>query len=649
MPVINTNTPTVSVNVPVPVPVPQPKKSRTPVSFGPPPQAPQPPAPARPAPQPQQPVPGPRAIIFPWSPSPGGKRQMRRLPARVVRYAADHSQVAHMLNTLAGPDHAATRAGDPSNDAQTFRGVLADALQDHGREEEADHLRGKGRVFVQDGQVRPLPSNIEVYGRRWFQRGNTYHSVHVYLDGKHALHVPYEYGYGSQYLQTAMDGLQERGLLPGRDHPDGGNYLGSSWARRMGVNLIHEAEDVRRKRDLSEPPPPSRYVPPAAPEQLSRTNYNRPRRYGRLRTVGEYGGITKSFIDAIDQPQPYDPNRTYRDSAHYDHPLILADFLQDEDDPRALVIRRAHERDLPHMANDDAGEIGYDRVREHDYSDPEHGDITLRAIQKGKDKGTRKLVANVHFPSPAHQYRGISRNALVSPEEARSMIDAIPHEGERTAAHAFIDKHFGPRPVEPTPMSRNRSTLPKKVVRFSADDSLPGLLRAARQNPHEATLHGAIADALDEAHPGNHVAELIRRQYGLGQHAGNGPREVVHHYPFGTRSSELTLHGTAPIGDDGPFDLSLGHEAEHRSTGAEYPTSMHRWVVHAVSRLPGSQETGYSFEFPHSEAWTIPDMFPGASAHIHSSPVRGSMTHGSPEAYRDHEAQIFNDRMNGAG
>ncbi len=58
-----------------------------------------------------------------------------------------------------------------------------------------------------------------------------------------------------------------------------GRYL-VSWAHRNDVNLTHEAEDVRRKRDLTEPPPPSRYVPPTAPppEQLSRRTSTLPKK-----------------------------------------------------------------------------------------------------------------------------------------------------------------------------------------------------------------------------------------------------------------------------------------------------------------------------------------------------------------------------------
>ncbi len=35
-----------------------------------------------------------------------------------------------------------------------------------------------------------------------------------------------------------------------------------------------------------------------------------------------------------------------------------------------------------------------------------------------------------------------------------------------------------------------------------------------------------------------------------------------------------------------------------------------------MSRLPGSTDSAYTFEFPHEQAHLIPQMFPAASPHI---------------------------------
>lgn len=89
---------------------------------------------------------------------------------------------------------------------------------------------------------------IEVHARRWFQSsvGNTYHSVKVYLDGKLLKHIPFEYGYGEQYLQTAAEALAEAGYY------DMGKAYEQFYADRMNdrSRFIVTVQDVTRKKDL---------------------------------------------------------------------------------------------------------------------------------------------------------------------------------------------------------------------------------------------------------------------------------------------------------------------------------------------------------------------------------------------------------------
>ncbi len=61
-----------------------------------------------------------------------------------------------------------------------------------------------------------MKSNLHIEGRRWFQKtyGNTYHSVRIFKDGKELVFLPYQYGYGEQWLQTALDWLREKGHIP---------------------------------------------------------------------------------------------------------------------------------------------------------------------------------------------------------------------------------------------------------------------------------------------------------------------------------------------------------------------------------------------------------------------------------------------------
>ena len=96
-------------------------------------------------------------------------------------------------------------------------------------------------------QANTQKPTLSIHGRRWFQRtyGNTYHSVKVSIDGKEVFTVPFEYGYGDGYLQTAVDGLKERGLLPGNAR------YGTLYLREeSGYQFDYSVTDVERKRDL---------------------------------------------------------------------------------------------------------------------------------------------------------------------------------------------------------------------------------------------------------------------------------------------------------------------------------------------------------------------------------------------------------------
>lgn len=390
----------------------------------------------------------------------------------VVKYSTgeNHDTLTNGITALSSPEHEATRRGGEGAD-HTFRGMLADVLQTHEREDEANLLRSGRPVFVHEGQVRAVPRSVEIRGRRWFQRtyGNTYHTAHAYIDGQHVLSVPRQYGYGDQYCDNAMGALERAGLIPPRErYPNGGHEATWQWRDRHGVNLDASVQDVPRQRDLNDPPPPSHYQPPPEPTALSR----------------------------------------------------------------------------------------------------------------------RKVVV----------------------------------EG---------------------------------VKRYSAGASdLARLLKEARRDSYNPALHGGIADELDDAHPGNKVAGLIRRQYGLGEHDGQGERDYNWYEPFTNAWTGGAVPHAAHIGTDGPFNLHLRHE------GGEAQGENQRWVVHAVSRLPGSNDSGYAFEFPHEEAHLIPQMFPAAAAHINSMEippksrvVRGSVDHGtniSGEEFRNAEASRFDDRMDAA-
>jgi len=87
--------------------------------------------------------------------------------------------------------------------------------------------------------------HLHIEGRRWFQRtyGNTYHSVRIWRGPELLVALPYQYGYGDQYLQTALDWLKAHDLAP-QDAPYGTLYL------RETLGASYSVIDVTRKGDL---------------------------------------------------------------------------------------------------------------------------------------------------------------------------------------------------------------------------------------------------------------------------------------------------------------------------------------------------------------------------------------------------------------
>jgi len=80
--------------------------------------------------------------------------------------------------------------------------------------------------------IRGYLMNIEIHGKRWFQKtyGNTYHTARIYVGDELVVTTPIHYGYGDQYLQTAKEWLQRNGYT--------------------GDITVYSAIDVDRKKDL---------------------------------------------------------------------------------------------------------------------------------------------------------------------------------------------------------------------------------------------------------------------------------------------------------------------------------------------------------------------------------------------------------------
>lgn len=93
-----------------------------------------------------------------------------------------------------------------------------------------------------------------IIARRWWDGCNTYHSCEVYQDGRLVERVPYAYGYGEIYRQTAHEILQRANLLPTTNEilPGGAqkDYYEFLMLIRDYNHWLFSVTDVKRKKDL---------------------------------------------------------------------------------------------------------------------------------------------------------------------------------------------------------------------------------------------------------------------------------------------------------------------------------------------------------------------------------------------------------------
>ena len=93
---------------------------------------------------------------------------------------------------------------------------------------------------------------FHIEGRRWFQRtyGNTYHSVRIYQGNALLVCLPYQYGYGEQYIETAIQWLEDNGHIAKRErYSNGGKPSGTLYLRET-LQASYSCIDVGRQRDL---------------------------------------------------------------------------------------------------------------------------------------------------------------------------------------------------------------------------------------------------------------------------------------------------------------------------------------------------------------------------------------------------------------
>ncbi len=100
---------------------------------------------------------------------------------------------------------------------------------------------------------RKKTRSVVVTGRKWFQKsyGNTYHRTRIYVNGEHVHDSGRTYGYGDQWEWTGREWLKANGYLPGiEEYPHGGSECLPRYCERNGIELVREAANVERMKDL---------------------------------------------------------------------------------------------------------------------------------------------------------------------------------------------------------------------------------------------------------------------------------------------------------------------------------------------------------------------------------------------------------------
>jgi hypothetical protein len=69
---------------------------------------------------------------------------------------------------------------------------------------------------LQEKKADPISRSLFIEAREWFDRvnGNSYFSARIWVDGGQVAILPFQYGYGDQYLYEAQKKLLELGYLP---------------------------------------------------------------------------------------------------------------------------------------------------------------------------------------------------------------------------------------------------------------------------------------------------------------------------------------------------------------------------------------------------------------------------------------------------
>lgn len=100
----------------------------------------------------------------------------------------------------------------------------------------------------------PKMKTLTIIGRRWFQKtyGNTYHTVVAIVNGKQLVNTDRQYGYGEQYISTAVEELEKLGYLADRKKYAHGGFAENlrQYCERKGITYVATCTEVARQKDL---------------------------------------------------------------------------------------------------------------------------------------------------------------------------------------------------------------------------------------------------------------------------------------------------------------------------------------------------------------------------------------------------------------
>ena len=93
--------------------------------------------------------------------------------------------------------------------------------------------------------------NLVILAKEWFDRvnGNSYFSATIHVDDKEPIILPFQYGYGEQYLHEAKNKLIELGYISEHDNQTWMRL--TQYCREQGINLIYTKSEHCKKRDLA--------------------------------------------------------------------------------------------------------------------------------------------------------------------------------------------------------------------------------------------------------------------------------------------------------------------------------------------------------------------------------------------------------------